>query len=64
MMIAMRRRQEFQTLAPISRAEQPGVQHVDGIDALGIGENMSKVPGALREPLVVIDLRPIVAAVI
>src|SRR4029077_8413503 len=62
--IAMRSRQKLHAFAPITRAEQPSVQHVNGVNAFGISKNVSKVPGPLGETLIAVDLRPTISTII
>src|SRR5262250_1778666 len=63
-MIAVRRREQLKRLASIQGSKRTSVEHVHGIDALRIGEDVGEVPGALSEALVVVDLSPTVAAIL
>src|SRR5215468_914771 len=63
-MIAVRRREQLKRLASIQGSKRTSVEHVHGIDALRIGEDVGEVPGALSEALVVVDLSPTLAAIL
>ena len=62
-MIAVARGEKIERLAAIDRAEEPGVQDVDRVGRTRVRVDLAEIPGALTEAEVVIDLRPVVAAV-
>src|SRR5436853_3078473 len=62
--VAVPRRQEIEGLAAVGRAEQTRVLRIDRVEALRVGEDRGKIPGALSEPAVVVHAPPVLAGVV
>jgi hypothetical protein len=62
--VAVRRANHLEGAAAIGRAEGAGVVYVNGIGALGVGEDVGVIPGALAEIVVGIGAGPGAAAVV
>src|SRR5260370_1319280 len=63
-MVAVRGVQAFEGFAAIDGAVEAGIGDVNLIGILGVGPNVGEIPGALTEAVIVVDERPVGAAVI
>src|SRR5207249_7885726 len=54
----------FKGFAAIVRAEQARVGDVDLVGIPGVGPNVGEIPGALAETMIVVDQRPVGAAIV
>src|SRR5579883_496379 len=63
-MVAMWRWQKRKCLSAVGRAEQPGVEHVNGVRCLGIGKDMREVPRALAIAFIRVGQNPLVAPIV
>src|SRR4029077_820075 len=54
----------FEGLAAVNGTEQASVGDVNLVGVLGVGPDVGKIPGALTEAVIVVDERPIGAAII
>src|ERR1700733_8078262 len=63
-MVAVARRQQLEALAAVGGAEHAGVLGIERVDVPGVGDDRGEVPGALREPPVIVDALPVCPAVI
>ena len=64
MMVAVRRRQQFEGLAAVGGTERAGIQHIHRVGLLGIGEHVHVIPGALPIALIVVDAGPGIAGIV
>ena len=60
----MARREKVESLAAIDRAEEPGVQDIESVGRARVRVDLAEIPGTLTKTEVVIDLRPVIAAVV
>src|SRR5713226_576478 len=64
MVIAVGSIEAFERFAAVVRTEKPGVRDVHFVRILGVGPNVGEIPGALAKTMIVVDQRPVGAAVI
>lgn len=64
MVVAVRSGQAFERFAAINGTIQTGICDVDLVGILGVGPNVSEIPCALAETVIVGDKSPVFAAII
>src|SRR4029434_1955996 len=62
-MIAMARGEKVESFAAINRTEKSCVQDIESVSRARVRVDFAKIPGALPETQIVVDLRPVIAAV-